>query len=234
MNVTETAALGAASGNYTLWAGKNNAAQLVVQAGGNIGIGTASPAGTLDVEGGTAAASTNGANIVLTAQKGGSGNTSGGNILLNVGAASGTGTYATVQMNSAATGPAFVTTSDARIKTNITPLENGLAGIAALEGVTYTYRPPAEREVGKELNLPVGQLQMGVIAQNVEQVFPEAVDTMGTTGVKTVNYNMLMAPMIEAVKTLNRRIDALMAAVALLYVGLAALFVMQMRQARIS
>ena len=197
--------------------------------GGNVGIGTTTPAGTLDVEGGTAAASTNGTNIVLTAQKGGSGNTSGGNIILNVGAASGTGTTASIQMNSAASGPAFVSTSDARIKTNITPLENGLAGIAALEGVTYTYRPPAEREVGKELNLPVGKLQMGVIAQNVEQVFPEAVETMGTTGIKSVNYNMLMAPMIEAVKTLKRQNDALMAAVGLLYVGLAALFIMHMR-----
>jgi hypothetical protein len=136
-----------------------------------------------------------------------------------------------LQIRGAASGPAFMTTSDARIKTNITPLENGLAGIAALEGVTYTYRPPAEREVGKELNLPVDKPQMGVIAQNVEQVYPEAVETMGTTGVKSVNYNMLMAPMIEAVKTLKRQNEAIMAAVALLYVGLAVLFVLHMRPA---
>jgi hypothetical protein len=87
-------------------------------------------------------------------------------------------------------------------------------------------------EVGKELSLPVDKRQMGVIAQNVEQVFPEAVETIGTTGVKSVNYNMLMAPMIEAVKTLNRRIDALLAAVALLYVGLAVRFFMDMRRVR--
>jgi hypothetical protein len=153
---------------------------------------------------------------------------------LNVGSKSGSGTTGTVQISGAASGPAFMTTSDARIKTNITPLENGLAGIAALEGVTYTYRPPAEREVGKELNLPVDKRQMGVIAQNVEQVFPEAVETIGTTGVKSVNYNMLMAPMIEAVKTLNRRIDALIAAVALLYIGLAVRLFMDMRKARSS
>ena len=68
-------------------------------------------------------------------------------------------------------------------------------------------------------------------AQNVEQVYPEAVETMGTTGVKSVNYNMLMAPMIEAVKTLKRQNEAIMAAVALLYVGLAVLFVLHMRPA---
>jgi exosortase/archaeosortase len=49
-----------------------------------------------------------------------------------------------------------------------------------------------------------------------------------------VNYNMLMAPMIEAVKTLNRRIDALIAAVALLYIGLAVRLFMDMRKARSS
>jgi hypothetical protein len=199
---------------------------------GSVGIGTTTPAGTLDVEGGTAAASTNGENIVLTAQKGGTGNTNGGNILLNIGSASGTGAAGSVQLNGPANGPAFSTTSDARIKTNITPLENGLAGIAALEGVTYNYRPPAEREIGKDLVLPLGKRQIGVIAQNVEQVFPEAVETMQPSGVKTVNYNVLVAPLIEAVKTLKRRTDALWAAVALLYLGLAALFVLHLRQTR--
>jgi hypothetical protein len=201
---------------------------------GSVGIGTTSPTGILDVVGGTAAASTNATSITLTAQNGGTGSTNGGSILLNTGSASGTGTAGTVQISGAATGPAFMTTSDARIKTNITPLENGLAGIAALTGVTYTYRPPAEREIGKDLNLPVGKRQMGVIAQNVEQVFPEVVETMGPTRIKSVNYNMLMAPMIEAVKTLNRRIDALMAAVALLYAGLAVVFLMPMRHRRMS
>jgi hypothetical protein len=174
-----------------------------------------------------------------------SGLTASSNYQLNIGnviTGTGLGTPSTstvtiagaLSISGAATGPAFMTSSDARIKTNITPLENGLEGIAALTGVTYSYRPPAEREVGKELSLPVGKPQMGVIAQNVEQVFPEAVETMGPTGIKAVNYNMLMAPMIEAVKTLKRQNEALMAAVALLYAGLAGLFVMQMRQARSS
>jgi hypothetical protein len=48
----------------------------------SVGIGTTSPAGTLDVEGGTAAASTNGSSINIVAQNGGSGSTGGGNILI--------------------------------------------------------------------------------------------------------------------------------------------------------
>jgi hypothetical protein len=60
--------------------------------GTNVGIGTTSPAGTLDVEGGTAAASTNGTSINVVAQSAGTGNKNGGNIILTPGAATGTGT----------------------------------------------------------------------------------------------------------------------------------------------
>jgi len=147
----------------------------------------------------------------------------------------GTGTTApttALQVNGITQGSGFVTTSDARIKTDITPIKNGLAGILALRGVTYAYRPPAEREIGKDLRLPLGQRQMGVIAQNVEQVFPEAVESMEATGIKTVNYNALIAPMIEAIKSQQEEINALIAVIALLCAGLAGAFIMHMRQAQ--
>jgi hypothetical protein len=58
---------------------------------GNVGIGTMSPAGTLDVEGGTAAASTNGSTINIVAQNAGTSNQNGGSIFLTSGAGTGTG-----------------------------------------------------------------------------------------------------------------------------------------------
>ena len=58
---------------------------------GNVGIGTSSPSGTFDVEGGTAAAATNGANIALNAQNAGSGSQNGGNISLTAGSPTGAG-----------------------------------------------------------------------------------------------------------------------------------------------
>jgi hypothetical protein len=68
---------------------------------GNVGIGTTSPAGTLDVRGGTAA-SGNGVGIDLYAQNGqASGNTDGGNIILMPGAANGTGTPGRVGIGTA-------------------------------------------------------------------------------------------------------------------------------------
>ncbi|MCX6109626.1 MAG: hypothetical protein NTZ90_08510 [Proteobacteria bacterium] len=75
--------------------------QLVLSGGGNVGIGSATPAGTLDVQGGTNGAGTSGINIILTAQNGGSGTASGGNIILTPGTANGTGTVGRVGIGSA-------------------------------------------------------------------------------------------------------------------------------------
>jgi hypothetical protein len=85
----------------------------ITDSSGNIGIGTTSPAGTLDVEGGTAASGNNGANITFTAQSGNGTNKNGGNITLNVGTNTGTGTAGVVTMNGIAggNGPILVLSS---------------------------------------------------------------------------------------------------------------------------
>ena len=49
---------------------------------------------------------------------------------------------------------------------------------------------------------------LGVIAQEVEQVFPELVQT-DERGYKLVNYAGLIAPLIEATKELDARVQAL-------------------------
>jgi hypothetical protein len=48
--------------------------------------------------------------------------------------------------------------------------------------------------------------ELGVIAQEVEAVFPELVRT-DERGFKSVNYLRLIAPLIEAVKELDERLD---------------------------
>ncbi len=130
----------------------------------------------------------------------------------------------------------FQMTSDARLKTNIRPLADALSRITQVNGVTYEWRPPEAREIGKDMSLPLNQPQMGVLAQDVEAVFPEAVTT-GPNGLKSVNYESLAAPLIEAVKTLKRQNEVLMAAVGFAYVALVALtvlFLMRLRQTRTS
>lgn len=80
----------------------------------------------------------------------------------------------------------FISTSDRRLKQNIRPIA-GMSAINQLRGVQYEWRAD-------------GTADAGVIAQEVEKVFPNAVRTNEVTGFKAVKYNYLIAPLIEATK----------------------------------
>lgn len=79
------------SGSNTLTLDNNAAGAGNLNVMGSVGIGTISPSGTLDVQGGTAPASTNGVPVQIFSQSGGTGNTNGGNIELRQGSGSGLG-----------------------------------------------------------------------------------------------------------------------------------------------
>lgn len=87
--------------------------------------------------------------------------------------------------------------SDRRLKENIQPLQDSLNNILKLDGVTYNYIDKMRF---------TGQQQVGVIAQDVEKVFPEVVITDSKTGLKSVAYDHLVAPLIEAVKALYYKV----------------------------
>jgi hypothetical protein len=70
-----------------------------------------------------------------------------------------------------------------------------------LRGVTWEWREEAPEEAKEQPGL-------GVIAQEVEKVFPELVTT-DDQGRKQVEYSGLIAPLIEAVKELDDRVRAL-------------------------
>jgi len=94
--------------------------------------------------------------------------------------------------------------SDSRLKKDITPVENALDKVCSLNGVEFTYTYEDKRSAG-------------VIAQEVEAVLPQAVKetTLGlktgdeTTAYKVVEYDQLHALLIEAVKELTARVEAL-------------------------
>jgi len=71
----------------------------------------------------------------------------------------------------------------------------------SLQGVSFNW---------KENNEP----SIGLIAQDVEKIFPEAVS--GEEGSKAVNYGVLVAPLIEATKEQQKQIEALKAEIELL------------------
>ena len=92
----------------------------------------------------------------------------------------------------------FITVSDGRLKTNVTPLSDALEKLMQIRGVSFDWNNLA-RSAGHE----PGQREVGVIAQEVEAVFPELVTTSGRGGYKAVDYSRLTAVLIEAVKTLK-------------------------------
>ena len=65
-----------------------------------------------------------------------------------------------------------------------------------INGVNYRWK---DKEKGEEL-------KMGLIAQNIEKVYPELVKT-GKDGFKAVEYANLVAALIEAIKEQQRIID---------------------------
>ncbi len=95
--------------------------------------------------------------------------------------------------------------SDVRLKVNVQPLENVLDKMGRICGVTFDWNENGKAVVGKAAT---GKREIGVIAQDVESVFPELVVT-GSDGYKRVDYAKMTAVLIEAVKELKAENDAL-------------------------
>lgn len=99
----------------------------------------------------------------------------------------------------------FNTSSDLRLKKNITTVDNALDKVAALRGVEFEWR----RDEFSERGFDEGR-KIGLIAQEVEKVVPQVVSTDGK-GYKSVEYANLVAVLIEAVKELKVKCDNLQA-----------------------
>jgi hypothetical protein len=91
------------------------------------------------------------------------------------------------------TAPNFVSSSDARLKSDIETIVDALALVSALRGVRFTMD---------------GTRQIGVIAQEVEAVLPEVVRD-NEAGQLSVAYGNITGLLIEAVKELAARVAAL-------------------------
>jgi hypothetical protein len=91
---------------------------------------------------------------------------------------------------------AFSTTvgSDINLKENVQTLPNALETVNRLRGVSFDWK---KKHKGSSI---------GVIAQEVEKVFPELVDEHALNGMKTVNYSALIGVLIEAVKELSDKV----------------------------
>ena len=192
--------------------------------GGSVGIGTTSPGAILDVVGNQTRISGNSSTTgELSVFSGQLGSTAVQRLLvsqsyadvyqlrvrgISAGVFNST-TYALI--DTAGTGyfagdvVAFYSFSDANLKTNISPITNALDKVVKLKGVNYEWKD----------GYRVGRQEIGLIAQQVEEVVPEVVRTQTRlegeqqNNYKTVDYDHLTALLIEAVKEQQKQIDEL-------------------------
>jgi hypothetical protein len=88
--------------------------------------------------------------------------------------------------------------SDKRLKDNIELIKNPIDKVKQLSGYTFEWNEESHKETGAR--------DIGVIAQEVESVLPELVQTR-SNGYKAVDYQKLTALLIEVVKEQQAQID---------------------------
>jgi hypothetical protein len=84
--------------------------------------------------------------------------------------------------------------SDRSLKTNIQTIPNALEKTLQLRGVEYD-------------RISTNKHEIGLIAQEVEQIFPELVSE--ANGIKSVAYSKVVSILIESIKELKQEIDTL-------------------------
>lgn len=95
--------------------------------------------------------------------------------------------------------------SDQRLKDVIGKIDNPISKVLDLRGVYYK-----ENEKAKELGYDCDDLQVGVIAQDVQKVLPEAIKPApGHEEYMTVQYEKIVPLLIEAIKEQQGTIDDL-------------------------
>jgi uncharacterized coiled-coil protein SlyX len=89
--------------------------------------------------------------------------------------------------------------SDIRLKDNILPIENPLQKINSIGGYSFVWNENQDTYKGKDY---------GVIAQEIEEILPELVDTR-ENGYKAVKYDKLVSLLIEGIKELSSEVEEL-------------------------
>ena len=89
--------------------------------------------------------------------------------------------------------------SDRRLKDEITPIENSLQKINSIGGYSFVWNENQHIYKGKDY---------GVIAQEIENILPELVETRDN-GYKAVKYDRLVSLLIEGIKDLSKEVQDL-------------------------
>ncbi|MCB9026872.1 MAG: tail fiber domain-containing protein [Bdellovibrionaceae bacterium] len=156
---------------------------------GNVGVGTTTPGAKLDV---TDTSTTTSA-IVVPRAANFTGTSLNGMIRYNT-----SSTLFEFYQNG--TWVNYTTVSDGRLKTNVTPVDQGLEIVNQLNPVFYDW----ERSNPKASSFE-NKHQVGFIAQEVEEVLPEVVNK-GEDGYRSLEYGKIVSVVVAAVKELYAKV----------------------------
>ena len=98
--------------------------------------------------------------------------------------------------------------SDSRLKENIKNIQNPIGKILSLNGVTFDWTKEYIENNGGEDKVFMRKKDIGVIAQEVNKVMPEIVTTR-EDGYLAIKYDRLTPLLIEAIKTLTKKVSNL-------------------------
>jgi len=211
--------------NHPMWFGTNNTERMRIDTSGNVGIGTNNPQVNLDVSNADgpqirARATTNGVDLRmyalgLTGNAGIFGTYSNHPLVFytntteraRISAAGGFSVGTTSDPGAGAiyaTGNITAFFSDDRLKTRHGKIENALDKLQTLDGFYYTPNQTAQ-DLGYEAKQDVG-----VSAQAVQAILPEVVAPAPIDDkYLTVRYEKLVPLLIEAIKELTAKVEAL-------------------------
>ena len=201
----------------------STASGIKIMADGKVGIGTATPAGTLDIKDGqpnTDIKLSDGWSVIRgdgrmhiqagvnsTADPNNWGDVGAGNLFLNpwtgagdvvVGGGDTTSVHNLIVYNGSIQYSGSITdVSDKRLKENIVKIDNSISKIQNIDGVYFNMIGSDKRE-------------LGVLAQDVQKVLPESVNVIDVeNGYLGVDYISLVPVLIEAVKEQQIQIENL-------------------------
>jgi hypothetical protein len=122
---------------------------------------------------------------------------------VGIGTTGGAGPDALLTVNGTADKPgggSWGTFSDARLKDVGADFTNGLESLEAIQPVHYHYK------TDNPLDLPAQTEYVGVVAQQVQRVVPEAVE-QSSSGYLVLNNDPVFWTVVNAVKTLNHKLE---------------------------
>jgi len=106
-------------------------------------------------------------------------------------------------------GATWSVVSDQRLKKNIVDNNVGLDKVAQIQVRNFEYRLPEEvTELPQNQAIKKEGVQLGVIAQELQQILPDCVK-LESTGVLALEHDNIMWHMINAIKELNAKVIAL-------------------------